>query len=672
MWSLRRFARHHFLTRLSLALFLSASGAGQAQSGPTMIQLILDSSGSMFSRLPGGDTRMATAQAVMTDFIGRLPNDPNLNVGLRLYGAAINAADPGACQDSKLVLPMRGLDRSALLAAVRGARPKGATPIVYSLQQAAQDFPTTAGRRIVVLVTDGQESCQGDVKGALEAFRSRGLEVDVRVIGIDLDARAQASFAGVGTFVNTRSAGELASALGQAVQAVAPPAQVKVPVVVTLTSGGQPVTSGPVVRMTRTVGGAAAESLQTVGGEYRAELTPGTYSVQVEATNGTQTYAGLTVTTDGPNRFSFNIAAVQAVQLQVAPAQPVAGGRVTVTYSGAPGGTNNWVTLARREDPDTAYLDWSKVSGAAGQVDLAVQDEETVFEARYMLVNSDGSTRVVGRSAPFTARRASVSLAGPGSAAAGSQIEVRWTGPNNPGDYVTIVPKGAPVGTYLNYFYTRNGNPGRLITPLTPGDYEIRYNNDISGRMLASVPITLSAASYGLQAPTTAVAGSQIEVRWTGPNNPGDYVTIVPKGAPVGSYLNYFYTRNGNPGRLITPLAPGDYEVRYSTEAQSPNPTLHSVPVRLSAATYGLVAPREAKAGSTIQVRWTGPNNGGDYVTIVRKGAPVGAYLNYFYTSAGNPGQLTLPSEPGEYELRYSTEAQSPNPTLFSVPFTVR
>ncbi|MDB5045979.1 MAG: putative Von Willebrand factor type domain protein precursor [Deinococcus sp.] len=657
---------------LSGALLLASPATAQAQSRSTTIQLILDASGSMFTRLPGGETRIATAQAVLTDFIGRLPEDPQLNVGLRLYGAAISAGDPGACEDSRLALPMRGLDRPALLAAVKATRPKGATPIAYSLLQAAQDFPTTSGRRMVVLVTDGQESCRGNLAGALDAFKARGIDVDLRIIGIDLDARAQASFTGVGTFVNTRSAGELAAALGAAVQSIAPPAETKVPVVVTLTAAGRPLTTGPTVTLTRTVGQGNAEPLNNVAGEYQAQVVPGTYTATVQSATGAQQYAGLTISVSGTNRFSFDTAPLESVKLQVTTTQPLAGGQVAVTFSGAPTGSRNWVTLARRTDPDAAYLDWAYVQGEAGELTLAVFDEEAEFEARYLVTQPDGSTRVVGRSAPFTARRAGVTLSAPEAAVSGSTIEVRWTGPNNSGDYVTVVPKGAAPGTYLNFFYTKAGNPGRLTVPVTPGEYEVRYNNDISGRVLSSLPLTLTASTYALEAPATAQAGSPIQVRWTGPNNARDYVTIVPKGAPVGTYLNYFYTQSGNPGQLKTPVVPGDYELRYSTEAQSPNPTLHSVPIRLTAASYGLEAPREGQAGTALQVRWTGPNNPGDYVTIVPRGAPVGTYLNYFYTRTGNPGTLKLPTQPGEYELRYSTEAASPNPTLFSVPFTVR
>ncbi len=140
----------------------------------------------------------------------------------------------------------------------------------------------------------------------------------------------------------------------------------------------------------------------------------------------------------------------------------------------------------------------------------------------------------------------------------------------------------------------------------------------------------------------------------------------------MGSYTQYFYTRDGNPGSLQTPLVPGDYELRYSTEGISPNPTLFARPLTLTASSYKLEAPASGPHGGSVQIKWTGPNNPGDYVTIVPKGADVGTYTQYFYTKDGNPGSLSLPDQPGQYELRYSSEQASPNPTLYSLPFTVK
>ena len=54
---------------------------------------------------------------------------------------------------------------------------------------------------------------------------------------------------------------------------------------------------------------------------------------------------------------------------------------------------------------------------------------------------------------------------------------------------------------------------------------------------------------------------------WKGPDNPRNFITVVPKGAREGEYSgSYFYTTpQNNPGNLVAPLDPGDYELRYST-----------------------------------------------------------------------------------------------------------
>lgn len=63
-----------------------------------------------------------------------------------------------------------------------------------------------------------------------------------------------------------------------------------------------------------------------------------------------------------------------------------------------------------------------------------------------------------------------------------------WTGPNGPGDYITIVQEGAPEGAYLSYANTAGGSPVTQTVPDSAGAYETRYVAG-KGSTLGSVPI---------------------------------------------------------------------------------------------------------------------------------------------------------------------------------------
>jgi hypothetical protein len=115
--------------------------------------------------------------------------------------------------------------------------------------------------------------------------------------------------------------------------------------------------------------------------------------------------------------------------------------------------------------------------------------------------------------------------------------------------------------------YTNKGATLEFTAPDEPGDYELRYATGTGYLTLARAPIIVGVINGILSGPPQAVAGETFKVRWEGPDNARNFVTIVPKGAREGAYSSsYFYTTpQNNPGNLIAPLAPGDYELRYST-----------------------------------------------------------------------------------------------------------
>ena len=242
-------------------------------------------------------------------------------------------------------------------------------------------------------------------------------------------------------------------------------------------------------------------------------------------------------------------------------------------------------------------------------------------------------------------------LEAPGTAPAGSEIEVIWTGPDHKNDYIAIAEVGAEEGKYLRYVYTRHGSPAKLRMPDASGGHELRYVLGQSKRTLASREIVLTEVEATLDAVASAAAGSDIQISWTGPDAKNDYIAVAEVGAEEGKYLKYVYTRHGSPAKLTMPDGIGSYELRYVL-GQSKR-TLASRQIELTDVEATLDAPASAFAASKLKVAWTGPDNRNDYIAIAEAGAPEGKYSSYAYTRNGSPATINLPDTTGSYEVRY-------------------
>jgi hypothetical protein len=102
-----------------------------------------------------------------------------------------------------------------------------------------------------------------------------------------------------------------------------------------------------------------------------------------------------------------------------------------------------------------------------------------------------GASAVIG-TASITVLPNTATLDGPASVVAATEFPLTWTGPDNSGDYVTIVPAGAEPRDYLSYAYTRVGATLTLRAPLDAGPHELRYMTGRSRQVLASRPITVT------------------------------------------------------------------------------------------------------------------------------------------------------------------------------------
>ncbi len=244
-------------------------------------------------------------------------------------------------------------------------------------------------------------------------------------------------------------------------------------------------------------------------------------------------------------------------------------------------------------------------------------------------------------------------MTAPPQVAAGVEFAVGWTGPDNRGDFVTVAKPAASAQEHGHYQETRHGPSLKLTAPIEPGTYELRYVTGTTRTILSRAPIEVQPVAATLAADETVVLGRTFPVAWTGPNNRGDYVTIVARGAADATYGDYVDTGKGSPLTLTAPAAAGDAELRY-VAAQGKR-VLARRPIRVVKPEVSVAGPASAVAGSTIRVEWVGPDNRGDYVTVVAKGTPDGQWGNNTETSKGSPLELLVPIMSGAAELRYMT-----------------
>lgn len=240
---------------------------------------------------------------------------------------------------------------------------------------------------------------------------------------------------------------------------------------------------------------------------------------------------------------------------------------------------------------------------------------------------------------------------------AGAAFRATWTGPDNAGDFLTIVRPDARPEVHGNYRETRHGASLELTAPMEPGTWEVRYVAGKSKTILGCSAITVAPTGAVLTAPDEVVLGAPISIAWTGPGNAGDFVCIVAKDARDDQVGNYADTAKGSPVTISAPVESGEAEIRYvSGQGRK---VLGRRKLVVVAPDTSVTAQASVIAGAKFQVAWKGPANAGDYITVVTRKTPDGQYGSYAETAKGATVELVAPMEPGDAEIRYMTGKQA-------------
>lgn len=205
---------------LAFAMFAAAPALSQEARS---VSLVIDASGSMNARLPDGQTRLDAAKKAFADLVSRM--EPSIRLALRAYGHQ-SSAQTKDCKDTALLVGFAPVasNRAEVIAQTQALQARGYTPITYALTAAAQDIAAEeSGERIVVLVSDGQETCASDPCVAAQALAAADAKLVIHTIGFGVGAAARTQLQCIanvarGSYFDANSAAGLTSTLGKAAQ----------------------------------------------------------------------------------------------------------------------------------------------------------------------------------------------------------------------------------------------------------------------------------------------------------------------------------------------------------------------------------------------------------------------------------------------------------------------
>lgn len=189
----------------------------------TDVEFVFDVSGSMAKKL-NGEAQIDIARRSLINTLKDIPSDEL--VAVRAFAHRVEQTNKSeSCKDTELIVPFAKPDIGSIALSLASLSPKGYTPIAYSLEKAAEDMiaagKTREPKRVIILLSDGEETCDGDAVAVLKRLKDQGFDVIVHTIGFNVGETARqqlkaiAAFSG-GKYFDARDESKLSEAFEEA------------------------------------------------------------------------------------------------------------------------------------------------------------------------------------------------------------------------------------------------------------------------------------------------------------------------------------------------------------------------------------------------------------------------------------------------------------------------
>jgi len=187
---------------------------------PAML-FVFDGSASMLGQVDG-KAKIDLAKKAMSGLLKGFPD--GADIGLIAYGHRRK----GDCSDIEMLAPV-GSGRETVIKAVQSIKPRGKTPLTSAIRFAAEKLKGRDAPTSIVVISDGEESCNADPCAAADAVRQADGNLQVHVIGFDVKGAAAKQLQciasnGGGKYYTANDANELASSFAAVKKEVSEPA----------------------------------------------------------------------------------------------------------------------------------------------------------------------------------------------------------------------------------------------------------------------------------------------------------------------------------------------------------------------------------------------------------------------------------------------------------------
>lgn len=194
---------------------VSQPANAQGKAKKTRILFLLDASSSMTYNWNAGYSRFEVGSTILLKIMDSVYSINNeIQFAVRAYGTGYPAQLQN-CIDTKLEVPFNLQNTNQIKTRLRNLVPLGQSPIAYSLKQASENELNEPELYdySVIFITDGGESCNGDVCGVYQDLLKKKITIKPYIIGLDQNETLKTYYSCLGNYIEVSTPEDIRKAI---------------------------------------------------------------------------------------------------------------------------------------------------------------------------------------------------------------------------------------------------------------------------------------------------------------------------------------------------------------------------------------------------------------------------------------------------------------------------